>query len=316
MMRKLNEELDHIRRLKEGLIKLVPIIGDEKKGKEELRQKNLNEILWIYMHWAYRAVPPRKRKVIETPTFTWENIPEDRYETIKVIISKIEQGTNVSPYLSRKISSQGYVIKELQNSKSPDWADNGGDKDLALNIYGVHHLHLGTKLKSDEFYNPTEDMIFIEFDRNRAHLVYYGKNHKCFHDGSLSNAIAEYTGWKGHAAKGIRLANPERPESEIKKMERRGFCTARQSSYGPVFFYQSVKGHNYIISKHSDGCFEKILDYDNQVISSDENEFLAKRCGLNILKNIGEPEWGVNYCDLTLGNFENGKGIIVLPGPH
>ena len=133
-------------------------IGDNIKFKS---------LIYKYENWRKRFIEKRKRKVL----YSKEIYQNDNFIQYQKIISKIEHkfknAEDITPYLSKGIVDNPYI----QNSRS-----NSKDKDLFLNAFGIHHLHLGKKFEERDknginFIERTGDSLYILLKNNEVFFI-------------------------------------------------------------------------------------------------------------------------------------------------
>ncbi len=190
--------------------------------RTDLAARSVSSILIDYMNWRDRYVPTRPRNVT-----TWEVFLRDPralkfWPAITKLAQRITSGEELTPFLSKDIARFGYV----RPKKGKDGKRRGvewGDKDYALNSYGVHHLHLSDKIKSSGWVRRTEDLLFASFNRDSAFLLMVG-DHKSFDDGTLAQAVAESRVAAGQIIKGV-AASPMNA-AQRNRMQRHGLTTS------------------------------------------------------------------------------------------
>ena len=110
---------------------------------------NNEEIIRLYFNICRRLISLEPRQVIKSKNFS--HAPE--YADILVRIERlIESGGNVNHYLSKKICDLNY-------------------NDLLLNDWGIHHLHLGSKVESDGFIERTGSLLYCHFKKGFAYFI-------------------------------------------------------------------------------------------------------------------------------------------------
>lgn len=173
-------------RFRDELIAAVPCWPDTAKVRAELDRYELNTLLVIYTNWADRRIRPDKRKVVYAPGF-WDGPLAATYKLqILKLTKKVEQGADLTPHLSEKIFTHGYVpIRPPGHVKGPEW----GDKDFALNAYDVHHLHLGRLNDQGDKVTHAKHLLYACFERTKATFLIVG-DHKNFDDGTVARAAA------------------------------------------------------------------------------------------------------------------------------
>lgn len=65
---------------------------------------------------------------------------------------RIQNGEDIKPYLSKKISDLDY-------------------NDPLLNDWGIHHLHLGLSIDESDFIERTGPVLFVRFDIKKAYFI-------------------------------------------------------------------------------------------------------------------------------------------------
>ena len=121
MSKKLLEKLyaDLVEGIKKEFL-LFNIIIDEKD----------DDIIVSYMNWKRRFISKKNRKVI----YSNEIKKNEKYKIYKKSIDKIEYkfktGEDLTPFLPKGIADNPYKKSSRK------------DKDIFLNAFGIHHLHL------------------------------------------------------------------------------------------------------------------------------------------------------------------------------
>lgn len=314
-MHESNQRLEDLRL---GLAAKIPVPPDRHRLANELLALDLNAVLWAWMNWAYRSIPRRSRRVIRASAFNCDAIPELYRDRVGAVVAMIELGHDLTPYLSRKIATHGYVGPTTKNGSlatAPQWADADGDKDLALNAYGLHHLHLGIHQQGNAFCTPTDELLFVAFSRHDAALVHFG-NHRSFNDGSLARAAASWKHEQGiHFGNYVRAA-VVRDEHGIQRMERRGISTMRATADVLVPIIHSITGHSYTASAHADDCHDTIDELEARMNTTEGIRAVFSDLGIPSPLDPMNIIWGMQHCDLTLGNSEVDAGRTILAGPH
>lgn len=124
--------------------------------KSELQNKgyqidNLDDdtIVYSYFSLKKRLIKPAKRKILKSDVFV---CPTDLMNALTLIESKIINGDDLLPHLSRKLNN----IRE---------------KDGLLFDWGIHHLHLGTVMESNGFINRSGPLLYAIFDSENAYFI-------------------------------------------------------------------------------------------------------------------------------------------------
>lgn len=107
------------------------------------------DIEFKHANFLRRNVTAQKRKV-----FVSRNLkcPKENKKAYNLILHKILIGEPITPHLSRSL-------------KKPDY------DDLFLNEWGIHHLHLSTKIEKDGFCERTECVLLVIFEKDYALVI-------------------------------------------------------------------------------------------------------------------------------------------------
>ena len=112
--------------------------------------RRLTRMACIHFGVHRRLVSPYPRQILKSKDFACSPKYQGALDQIERII---QDGDDLTPYLSRK-------IKEEVDYNDP-----------LLNDWGVHHLHLGTKVESDGFVNRTGPLLYCRFEEERAYFI-------------------------------------------------------------------------------------------------------------------------------------------------
>ncbi len=111
--------------------------------------KGNHELIRVYYGVQRRLVSPVPRKLHKSKNFA---CPPEHASVVTSLERMIENGDNITPYLSTKIKSIDY-------------------NDSLLNDWGIHHLHLGVNKKSDGFAERTGHLLYCYFEESNAYLI-------------------------------------------------------------------------------------------------------------------------------------------------
>lgn len=156
------EESKRIRKLRRDLIKKLPKSPNDKATKIELVGQNLTDLLIHYLNWACRYVAIKKRKVIIDSEVTKDKRWPISKPGIEALFEKVRNGEELTPHLSLRAHSKGYVSSKTKNTPN---ADRWEDKDFLLNVMGYHHFHLGLNLEPGGFVTRTDNVLFAKVTR-------------------------------------------------------------------------------------------------------------------------------------------------------
>lgn len=109
------------------------------------------DILYAWIYADLRVPSARKRRIHKAKEFR-EPSTKELKEGLDLVERKICAGQSVRPHLSRK-------VVDLK------------DHDCLLLDWGVHHLHLGTRMKEPEVIQRTKALVFCIFHPEDAYFV-------------------------------------------------------------------------------------------------------------------------------------------------
>ena len=130
----------------------------------ELEKETAESLLIIYSNWRSRLFPAVPRRVHRSKALSASPLSSDqRYRAgLAEIAAKLENGQDLTPYLSRGIR-HGYVPHRPGGRRE--------DLDLLLNDWGVHHLHLSTATRTNGFVARTKHLLFAVIRPQDAYLI-------------------------------------------------------------------------------------------------------------------------------------------------
>jgi hypothetical protein len=152
--------------LHSDLVSEIPCSPEQPSVPAELAAMPLVDLLGVYMNWAQRLIPPRKRQVLVAPGF-WQFPLAKKYAgDVLALAGKIERGDDLTRHLSNRVRTHGYVPAnpdERGRPKGIEWRD----KDFGLNAFGVHHLHLQeADQKGRHGHSKDAELLYAVFDRD------------------------------------------------------------------------------------------------------------------------------------------------------
>lgn len=107
------------------------------------------ELIRIHFGVRRRLVSWASRQILKPKVFS---CPPDYRNALASIECLVKNGNDLTPYLSKK-------IRQLDCN------------DSLLNDWGIHHLHLGTKVESDGFIERTDTLLYCRFETNQAYFI-------------------------------------------------------------------------------------------------------------------------------------------------
>ncbi len=123
------------------------ILGDRLKNKGiKIKEMEDDDIVSAYFNLRERLIPQKNRKIRRAKEF---NLPKQYSEALCNLEKIVTSGGDLTPYLSRQISSP----------------INKKDKtDKFLSDWGIHHFHLGDKLDKTGSIEGTKELLFAMVD--------------------------------------------------------------------------------------------------------------------------------------------------------
>lgn len=145
------------------LVEIIPRIPNNKESLDALQEKQLTDLLVIYINWKIRFVDKRPRKVNVDNSANQDKRWQQMNKEINVFLEKVENGDDLTPHLSLRALKVGYSLKG-DSVTNPD--DSWDDKDFILNVMGYHHFHLGEKKPNTPHADRTNEVLFAKVSRD------------------------------------------------------------------------------------------------------------------------------------------------------
>jgi hypothetical protein len=266
-------ESKRIKELKRTIAKEIPKFPNTRKTLQILENKPLGDLLIAYFNWAFRYIPPRRRRVIIKNTASSDPRWEKHQLSIMSLLQKAQNGENLNPYLSEKVYKRAFT--PAPKGVIADY-DKWADKDFILNAYSYHHLHLDALKESQ---SRSDDMIFVYVTREELQVIGIF-NHNVFKPTTISGNITE-----------------ER-DRFLRIVESRNV----QNSGGVSFNVEQLittSGHKTLLNLEAMKCAKIIistdhkLDFPEYVDSIYESSSMPKPVNYKV-------RWHFNYLDLGL----------------
>ncbi|HSY21942.1 MAG TPA: hypothetical protein VK841_07500 [Polyangiaceae bacterium] len=167
--------------------------------------QNDEQVSFAFFNLLKRLVTPTRRTVHVGRSLT---CPAEHQAGYEEVTRKVRDGLDLTPHLSRKLSDIDY--------------DDG-----LLNDWGIHHLHLGTRVsKHPPFVERTGPVLFARFTEQDAYFILINKH------GTWSDiAILEefHAAWPlvagGFQLQGVSPSQPNPTANEISMLRKAGVQT-------------------------------------------------------------------------------------------
>jgi hypothetical protein len=190
--------------IRDSVLPNLPYDRSDPAVGSALANKHPAEILCLYLNWRNRLIPPQPRSVAKSIVFNQNPIAAQRSEAISEIVADIEQGNDLTKYLSRRVTT-GFAFPPKPGAKNLAKLQH---LDLLLNEWGIHHLHISTTTEADGFVERDDPLLFAMFEPETAYLLEIG-THSSFADQTLAEIAVE--NWPDAQLfleiKGIQLRN-------------------------------------------------------------------------------------------------------------
>lgn len=168
-----------------GLVKAIPRFPNDKASLQALEAKTLTDLLITYIGWRLRYVAARPRRVTGVANLDADPRLARLKPNIDGFVKVAEAGEDLTPYLSLQPHSRGYAPAADPKTPKPDsWAD----KDVLLNIMGLHHFHLGLTKEAAGHISRTDEVLFASVTRDELEILGFF-DHTAFEhkdDGSMT----------------------------------------------------------------------------------------------------------------------------------
>jgi len=261
----------------------------------------LPELLIYFLNYAGRSIPPRARRVSFANGFWASKIATDKGGDILALARAIEQGNDINTYLS-KDRNHGFV--ERSKKSGLVWEP---EKDLILNSFGLHHLHLLPKGSGNE-------LVFVNFSRETAFFVTSG-NHKSFMDGSVVDAFARVQAQSGAIVKGVSPPRDNFTSHEQMKLARSGVSSLMsvdgQVTIGPSI---STSGHAVRHARYASHICRLLERHEPNLDNPIFLERLLSQAPKDIIASEKHFEWWMDFTDLVLIERKSSIGIPLARG--
>lgn len=275
-------------------------------ARAQLRAMPFHEIVPAYVNYALRLVPPRPRQVLELDGFSEHRRSVDQERLVNVLL-EIKNGDDISARLSDRVRTHGFAPTVVRNIARRQWED----KDLALNAWGIHHLHLGPRSRVGKV-RRGDELLYCHIRRDRVLLVGCG-SHRHFSE-EIVRMGSRLRAATGYVLKGLD------PSTNFSHREQLQLARAGASTVD-VLDGQVVVGGLLVMN----GYGVRTMRHANEICFSigrveeglDDPKFVADLLNLPASEIPPEPQfsWDLEYTDLVLHEHVTGGKHLILTGP-
>jgi len=264
--------------------------------------KSFKETLLNYSNWRRRFI----KKVPREVCFSKEITTNIKFTLYKKAISKIEykfkNGQDLTPFLSTLV-----VNAPLKTSSK----SSSSDKDVFLNAFNIHHLHLNTKYqrkptKGITFIERSSDLLFVMITQDKVYFLDIEKHN--FGNVNLFRIIKN--NWEHliqpYELKGLLpLSQNYRSDEEISKLLKSGVSPSIQID-GSVYALGLLTSSGHSMNWSRD--IKSIL----QAIDSLYKEFLLNQHAIEQKLNISIPIYTLTLNSGDLFVQEENSGLYII----
>ena len=145
------------------LIAAIPRFPNNRASLRSIESKTLTDLFITYIGWRLRYVATRPRKVVGRSNLTGDPCTAALNPNIDAFIAAVEAGTDLTPYLSMIPRTRGYTPATASGTLNT-WAD----KDLLLNVMGLHHFHLDLPTAAER---RIDEVLFASVTRDTFEIL-------------------------------------------------------------------------------------------------------------------------------------------------
>lgn len=277
----------------------IPCTPSDAKTRRELEENHLSKLLIFYLNYAGRGIAARPREVFFEQEFWNHPIARSHGGAILALAGEIRKGADLSTYLSRDASRHGYCGDRSRRVWEPE-------KDLILNGFCLHHLHLEKKGRGNE-------LVFVSFDRTSAVFACAG-NHKSFMDGSVAEAHARLSFFAGHTVSGVAPSPKPFDTKQQMVLARSGLASLGQYD-GKVTAGVMImsSGHSFRHTRYADHIMKILAEQEPKLDDPAHIELLFA----NAPDRLGSQcafEWHMDNTDLVLLERESATSFTMWQG--
>ncbi|WP_186320513.1 hypothetical protein [Fictibacillus phosphorivorans] len=238
-------------------------MGYEPRGTSE-------QISHQYFNLHKRLVNPIKRKVMYSKEFS---CPEDLKKGLRLVTDKIERGEDIRLHLSKEIFNLDY-------------------NDYLLNDWGIHHIHLGTKLNKYGYIERTGPVLFVRFTDQFAYYINV-MGHGSWGKQELVRILSR--NWPESISQfrliGISGRNPKIKDSDVVKLREMHVMTFTEGQEGEIYapFGMGITSSGMSVDavRTSDYYLNRIKTIEHYIVQNCSKLInQAKKIGYNFNHNI------------------------------
>lgn len=286
----------------ECVLAALPYNRSDANVVNALNSKHPGELLAFYYNWRTRLISAHPRKVMRSDSFDKNPIVAQRSDVVAVIVKDIEQGNDLTKYLSRRVQT-GFGLPLNPAKKKLNSLPH---LDLLLNEWRIQHLHLTTTVEADGFVERDDPLLFAMFMLGKAYLLDIG-THGTFADDQLVEIAV--SNWPSDQLfleiKGILGLRGGSPYSTEDRKQLRGAGIASFVQIGNQVFSPpggiSTMGTSVHAMRWSNRVMRALRDFE-EYVRKDPSQIIAF-----VRRHGGNPS---ETPEFKFSIFDNGFGVI------
>jgi hypothetical protein len=304
-------EPPRIARLRSSIAAAIPCIKRyETEARKELLTMSFDALLTQCCNWTHRFVPPRPRKINHADGFWGSPVAQSHGGVIAALSSRIENGEDLTRFLSNHVLERGYVPKRVRN-KEPHQKQRWQDKDFTLNTLGIHHLHISGVPNRKGNVPHGKELLFVEFGRDAATFVYAG-THDDLYNERIAEIVAAMRAKAGFTLKGMEVRNPT-PISRLRTSAELGgsSMTSVGDEVVPLFMHMG-DGTSLFLRRHIDRVSRSLRDLEPLIDEPGWVRAQFEAAGIHTPSST-RFEWKVPHASLFLHEETSNMHFQVVP---
>jgi hypothetical protein len=291
--------------LRRLIIQNLPHDRSDARLVAQLCALKTSELAIVYHNWLSRLVRPVPRRVLKSMQLLTNTLSHTFSTALADIEAAIENGDDLTPRLSKAVATYGYVAGSGSGTR---------DKDLMLNDWGVHHLHLGTgqDAKDPRFLGRTDELLFVIFRPDTAYLLDIVPHMNWTKQEIVRIAV---TNWPGAELflelLGIMAPSAPYTEAEHGKLRKAGVATPIEVD-GRVYVARgmlSTAGTSIQSTRAADSLIETLERFEETCrVAPDKIEAMFSARGLLWPES---PAFELVFLEDGVGVVEHNTGVVI-----
>lgn len=189
----------------------------------ELASMDMANLLIICSGWMSRLVPRAPRILHQSREMLASPKAAEHAVDLEMLLSKIRNGDDLRPHLSKRVATAYLPEATAANRGNHQRAD----RDVLLAAWGLHHLHLSSKMEG-EWVERGGDLLIGAFGHSDAFLVGIYPHGSWALKELMQIVVRNWpeAGLVLNSMSGLRLASPEPTDEERLQLHNAGAMVA------------------------------------------------------------------------------------------